>query len=463
LDPSNGNARAAVAVLSDMNISRNISLEVAKSSDLNSLSPKSVTSPLKSAISNDASSSPLSSSLFSESKVNMLTSQQEKSGVDTKAGNGVPISGAVVNDLGTLDYNMKNLKLGLDGHTSSYVKQNWQDNALQQHKYNSSLPVHGDPVQMSSQGTHLSHVPFVDNFSHAQLKLPTGDMQQFLQQPGMSTPFYTPNSFGSPYYQNLHLAGVFPTPFGTSGYSLSGSVLPPVMASYAPQGSLATPLDSPMTPSFNGRPSGFPSASNLTGGTDFMQSYKMYGQLGGAMQPSIPDPNIMPFFQHPTLLQYAGGNQYNTMGPRVTVLGNPADNYDPLKMIPQAAYSSDQRLQLPRTGFPSLPSPRRGGTAPNYQGLPPYVGGPMNYPTSPVFQGQTLPGAFPPGKRNDSVRFQSPSRNMTASSGNHGQREKFDEQKARSFLEELKTNRVHRVELSDITGRIVEYRLVVRC
>jgi pumilio RNA-binding family len=192
-----------------------------------------------------------------------------------------------------------------------------------------------------------------------------------------------------------------------------------------------------------------------------MQSYKMYGQLGGALQPSIPDPNIMPFFQHPTLLQRAGGNHYNTMGPRVPVVGNPADNFDPLKMIPQTAYPSDQRLQLPRTGFPSSPSPRIGGTAPNYQTIPPYVGGAMNYPTSPVFQGQTLPGAFSPGRRNDSVRFQSPSRSMTASSGIHGQREKFDEQKACSFLEELKTNRARRVELSDITGRIVEYRLVV--
>jgi len=237
------------------------------------------------------------------------------------------------------------------------------------------------------------------------------------------------------------------------------------MAGYAPQGPLATPLDSPMTPSFSGRPSGFLPAGNLTGGTDFMQSYKVYGQLGAGMQPSIPDPNFIHFFQHPSLFQYTGGNQYNIMGPRFTVVGNPAESFDPQKMIPQAAYPSDQRLPLPRTGFPNSPTPRRGGTVPNYQGISSYVGVPMTYPTSPVFQGQTLPGVLPPGRRNDAVGFQSPSRNITDSPGIQGQRErqKFDESKTCSFLEELKSNRARRVELSDITGRIVEYRLVLRC
>ncbi|KAK3122171.1 hypothetical protein QOZ80_8BG0666020 [Eleusine coracana subsp. coracana] len=454
-NPLSGNTGDAVTDHSNISLSKNLSLDVVKPSDLNSWTPNSVNSPLKSTISNDISASPLSGSSCSGSKASMPTSQQEKLSVDIKAGNGVPISGAVVTDLATLDSNMKNLKLSLDGHTSSYVKQKWQDNALQQ--YGSSHPVQGDPVQMSPQGTHLSHVPLVDNFSHTQLKLPTGEMQQILQQPGMTTPFYTPNSFGNPYYQNVHPTSVFPTSFGTGGYAFSGSVLPPVMTSYAPQGSLATPLDSPMTPSFSGRPSGFPPAGNLTGGTDFMQSYRMYGQLGVAMQPSIPDPNFLPFFQHPSLLQYSSGNQYNTMSPRVPVVGNPADSFDPLKMIPQAAYPSDQRLQLPRAGFPNSPSARRGATVPNYQGISPYVGAPMNYPTSPVFQTQTLPGGFPSGRRNDSVRLQSSSRTMAANSGIHGQREKFDEPKAGSFLEELKTNRARRVELSDITGCIVEY------
>ncbi|TVU05111.1 hypothetical protein EJB05_48262 [Eragrostis curvula] len=454
-DPSNINTGDARAVHSDINCSRNLSLDGVKSPNLNTWTPKAITSPLKSTISNDTSASPLSSSPCSGSKAIMPTSQQEKLSIDTKAGNGVPISGAVVTDLGTVESNLKNLKLNLDGHTSSYVKPKWQDSALQQ--YSSSLPVQGDPVQMSPQGTHLSHVPHINTFSHTQPKLPGGDMQQFLQQPGMTTPFYTPNSFGSPYYPNLHPANVFPTSFGNGGYALSGSVLPPIMASYAPQGSLATPLDSPMTPSFSGRPSGFSSAGNLAGGTDFMQSYKMYGQLGVSMQPSIPDPNIMPFFQHPSLLQYSGGNQYSAMSPRVTLVGNPADSFDPLKMIPQAPYPSDQRLQLPRTGFPNSPSARSGGTVPNFQGISPFVGAPMNYPTSPVFQTQTLPGVFSPGRRNESLRFQSPSRNMTANSGIQGHREKIDEPKACSFLEELKTNRARRVELSDITGRIVEY------
>ncbi|KAJ1269191.1 hypothetical protein BS78_07G191500 [Paspalum vaginatum] len=453
-NPSISNTCDAMAVRSDINLSRSLSVDAVKQSDLNSWVPKS---PQKSTIRDDLSSAPLSSSSYSGSKTGMQISQQEKLSVDTKLGNTVLGSSAAVTELDNVDSSMKNLKLSLDGHASSPVKQKWQDNILQQ--YGSLLPVQGDPLQMTPQGPHLSHVPFVDNLSHTQLKLPAGDMQQFLPQPGMTTPFYTPNTFGNPYYQNLHPANAFPTAIGTGGYPVSGSILPPFMASYSPQGSLATPLDSPMTPSFSGRPSGFPSAGNVTGVTDFMQPYKMYGQLGVGMQPSVPDPNFIHFFQHPSLLQYTGGNQYNTMGPRFTVVGNPAESFDPQKMMPQAAYPSDQRLQFPRTGFPNSPTARRGGDGPNYQGISPYIGVPITYPTSPVFQGQTLPGVLPPGRRNDSVGFQSPSRNITGNPGIQGQREKqkFDEPKACSFLDELKSNRARRVELSDITGRIVEY------
>ncbi|KAG2585052.1 hypothetical protein PVAP13_6KG357100 [Panicum virgatum] len=448
-NPSNSNTGDAMTVRSDINLSRSLSVDAVKQSDLNSWAPNS---PLKSTISNDISSSPISSSSYT-GNTGVQISQQEKSAVDTKLGNVVLGSGTAVTELDNVDSNMKNLKLSLDGHSSSSVNQKWQDNVLQQ--YGPLLPAQGDPIQMTPQGPHFSHVPFADNLSHTQLKLPAGDMQQFLPQLGMTSPFFTPNSFGSPYYQNLHPANAFPTSIGTGGYPVTGSVLPPFMASYAPQGSLATPLDSPMTPSFSGRPSGFPSTGNPIGGTDFMQSYKMYGQLGVGMQPSIPDPNFIHFFQHPSLLQYTGGNQYNTMGPRFTVAGNPAESFDPQKMMPQTAYPSDQTLQLPR-GFPNSPTSRR-GVVPNYQAMSPYI--PMSYPTSPVFQGQTLPGALPPGRRNDSVGFQSPTRNITANSGTQGQpqRQKFDEPKACSFLEELKSNRARRVELSDITGRIVEY------
>ncbi|VAI85946.1 unnamed protein product [Triticum turgidum subsp. durum] len=381
---------------------------------------------------------------------------QEKQSIDMKPGNDVPVSGAVVTELDVVDSSMKNLKLSLDSQTTSQVKQQWQGNFLQQ--YGFSPLVQGDHMAMTPHGAHLPHVPFVDNMSHTQLKLPTGDMQQLLPQLGMPTPFYTPNSFGSPYYQNLHPASVLANPYVTSGYALGGSSFPPVMTSYSPQSSAATPLDSPMTPSFSGRPSGFPSAGNLTVGTEFVQPYKMYGQLGVPMQPPIPDPNFFQFFQHPSFPQYASGNQYNTLAPRGSVFGNVADNFDPRKLFPQAQYPSDQRLQLPKTGIFSSPTTLRGGTVPNYHGIPPYVGAPLTYPTSPVFQGQPFSGISPFG-RNDSARFQSASRSMTAVSGFQGQREreKFDNPKACTFLEELKSNRARRVELSDITGRIVDF------
>ncbi|KAM3189755.1 hypothetical protein ACQJBY_068176 [Aegilops geniculata] len=405
----------------------------------------------------DDKSPRLDSSSADDEQMNLVDFvQQEKQSIDMKPGNDVPVSGAVVTELDVVDSSMKNLKLSLDSQTASQVKQQWQGNFLQQ--YGFSPLVQGDHMPMTPHGAHLPHVPFVDNMSHTQLKLPTGDMQQLLPQLGMPTPFYTPNSFGSPYYQDLHPASVLANPYVTSGYALGGSGFPPVMTSYSPQSSAATPLDSPMTPSFSGKPSGFPSAGNLTAGTEFVQPYKMYGQLGVPMQPPIPDPNFFQFFQHPSFPQYASGNQYNTLAPRGSVFGNVADNFDPRKLFPQAQYPSDQRLQLPKTGIFNSPTTLRGGTVPNYHGIPPYVGAPLTYPTSPVFQGQPFSGISPSG-RNDSARFQSASRSMTAVSGFQGQREreKFDNPKACTFLEELKSNRACRVELSDITGRIVDF------
>ncbi|KAF0898097.1 hypothetical protein E2562_001758 [Oryza meyeriana var. granulata] len=452
--PSNSNTGDGISDHSDINSSTDFSLDAVKTSGLNPWTPITATSTVRSTLSNPISSTSVPSSSSPDSNTSMQTSQQEKPSIDIKLGNDVLGSGSVMTELDTVNSNMKNLRISLDSHDTMHVKQQWQDSVMQQ--YGPSPLVQGDPIQMIPQGTHLPHIPFVDNLSHTQLKLPTGDMQQFLPLPGIP-PFYAPNSFGSPYYQNLHPASVLPTPFGTAGYA---SGLPPVMNSYATQGSVPTPVDSPITPSFSGRPSGFPSAGNLSAGTEFLQPYKMYGQqIGVSMQPSIPDPNFFQFFQHPSLLPYAGINQYNTVGPRVNVVGNPADSFDPPKVLPQPTYPSDQRIQLPRTGVYNSPAARRGGSAPNYQCMSQYVGAPMSYPTSPVFQGQPFNGIFSPGRRNDTVRFQTPPRNMTVNSGIQGQREreKFDDSKACSFLEELKSNRARRVELSDIAGRIVEY------
>uniref|UniRef100_A0ACD5YB98 Uncharacterized protein n=2 Tax=Avena sativa TaxID=4498 RepID=A0ACD5YB98_AVESA len=455
--PSSSNTGDGVDVHSNIDSSKNLLHDVVKPSGLNSWTPLPLASGLSSTFSDNLP--PTSVPIFSDNNPTVQTSeqQQEKRSIDMKPGNDVIVSGAVVTELDAVDSNMKNLKLGLDTHTTSQVQQQWQGNMLQQ--YGFSALVQSDHIPMTPHGTHLPRVPFVDNLSHTQLKLPTGNMQQLLPQPGMTTPFYTPNSFGSPYYQSLHPASVLPTPYGTAGYALGGSGLPPFMTSYSPQSSVVTPLDSTINPSFSGRPSGFPSAGNLTAGTEFVQPYKMYGQLGYAMQPPIPDPNFFPFFQHPSFPQYASGNQYNTLTPRGSVFGNVADNFDPQKLFPQAQYPSDQRLELPKTGISNSPTAPRGGTVPNYHGISPYVGVPLTYPTSPVFQGQPFSGISPSGRRNDSVRFQSASRDMTAISGIHGQRErgKFDNPKACTFLEELKSNRARRVELSDITGRIVEF------
>ncbi|XP_047088836.1 pumilio homolog 5 [Lolium rigidum] len=457
--PSSSNTGDGVDVHANIDLSKDLLHDVIKPSGLNSWTHVPLASGLPSTFSDNLVSTSVPISSYSDNNPNVQTfeQQQEKQSIGMQPENDVLVSEAVVTELDVVDSNMKNLKLSLDTHSTSQVKQQWQGNFLQQ--YGFSPLVQSDHIQMTPHGTHLPHAPFVDNLSHTQLKLSTGNMHQLLPQPGMTTPFYAPNSFGSPYYQNLHPASALPTPYGTAGYAVGGSGLPPFMTSFSPQSSVSTPLDSTINPSFSGRPSGFPSAGNLTMGTEFVQPYKTYGQLGYAMQPPIPDPNFFPFFQHPSFPQYACGNQYSTLAPRGSVFGNVADNFDPQKVFPQAQYPSNQRFELPKSGISNSPTALRGGTVPNYHGISPYVGVPLTYPTSPVFQGQPFPGISPSARRNDSARFPSASRDMTAISGIQGQRErgKFDSPKACTFLEELKSNRARRVELSDITGRIVEF------
>ncbi|KAL6646635.1 hypothetical protein ACP70R_015712 [Stipagrostis hirtigluma subsp. patula] len=118
--PSNSNTVDAVLVHSDISLLRSLSVDAVRQSDLNTWTPKS---PLKSPIGNDLSPLPHSSSSYSGSKTSMQTSQQEKPSVDTKPGNTVPGSGAVVTGLDTVDSNMKNLKINLDGHEAEVAGQ----------------------------------------------------------------------------------------------------------------------------------------------------------------------------------------------------------------------------------------------------------------------------------------------------------------------------------------------------
>ncbi|KAJ0984165.1 hypothetical protein J5N97_002521 [Dioscorea zingiberensis] len=78
-----------------------------------------------------------------------------------------------------------------------------------------------------------------------------------------------------------------------------------------------------------------------------------------------------------------------------------------------------------------------------------------------VYQGSPVHGAGFSGRRNENMRLPvSPGRNAATSAGWPGQsgRERVEDIKSPSFLEELKSSKGRRFDLSEIAGRIVEFR-----
>ncbi|KAF0923221.1 hypothetical protein E2562_003431 [Oryza meyeriana var. granulata] len=449
-DLLNANSGDGGLIYSGNSSSKNSSLDVVKSTDLNGIppdahqcSPRPIGTPVSNKLTGDSlpASSPPTSSCSDHNTI-AEACQQRNPSMAIKPGEAV---GAM---LDSLDSSMRNLKISPDTLSSSYVMQQWQKNALVQNGL--SNLVHADHVPMIPQEINLPQVPSVDNSSFGHMKLQSGDVQ-LVPQIGMATPFCTPNSFGVPCYPNLPSPSVWAPPFGIAGYALPGSFFPPVITNFAPQLPAMSPFDTPLP---SGRLSGFPSAANLATGTDLFHPYKMYDHLG-VPPPPVPDQNLMHYFQQPPIHPYGFGNPYDTMVSSNNFAGNPAGIFGSPIIDPP-----EQKFQIPVTVAANASTPRKGGkSVGNYENSSPYFGIPMPYPAGPTLHGQPASGTYPRDRRNDVKEFRSPPKNMPVSSGIRGQRgrEKFDDPKAHSFVEELMSSRTHRIELSDIKGQIVKY------
>lgn len=428
--------------------------DIVKSSDLNGFptdTPQRPRGPIGSPVRNTLSSNSLaaSSPSVSSSSVNNIMGASQQGNPSTE----IKSDGAVHAILNGVDSSMKNLKINLDTQGSAHVKQQRQSNVLLQ---NGSS--HGDRTQMIPQGINLPQVPFVNNFSHAHMNLYSGDIQLMSQQ-GMPTPFYTQ----SPYYQNSQLPGVLMPPYGIDGHGLPSSFLPPFMTNFAPQLPVMTPSDTPLTPTFSGRLPGFPSTGNIAAGTEFSNPFKIYEQLGVTMPPPVPDLSLIHYFQQPSMYHYGLGNPYDTVRPSSNFVGNFTAAFGSEKVMPGIMHQSGQKVQFPNTGACSSPTTRKQGSyVGNHPSTSPYISTPMPYPTTPVFHGQPSSGTYPCDRRNGALGFQSPSKTTGLSPGIQGQRagEKSDPN-THCSVGEVRSNKAHMVELSDIKGHIAEYRSVV--
>ncbi|XP_068637285.1 pumilio homolog 5-like isoform X2 [Aristolochia californica] len=397
-----------------------------------------------------------------------LGSQEDTSSIDVSLDDEVLISGLAVSDINSIESKMEGFTISnLPKSDALRVQQE------QQPPHRGSMPRHQFHLQQSvsqAQGTHSQvantlgiHHSYngMDHLSHAHSKSTPVEAQPVLHTSGISPPLYataTAYMAGSPFYPNLQPSSVFAPQYGMGGYALNATLFPPLIAGY-PHGAIPMAYDNSAGPSFNTRSVGMSTGGGVAPGVDIQHLYKFYGQLGLALQPTFTDPLYMNYFHNPSDDAYSVTGQYDALTPRGGVLGG-QDVFLPQKALP-SAYTADQKSHHPRSGALSIQSPRKVGLASsNSYGSPPGMGILTQYPTSSLTSpGSPVVGANLAGRKTENFRFPvTSSRNVGAYGWQgHKEAEKLDDKKSYSFLEELKSSKARRFELSDIAGRIVEF------
>ncbi|WOK94999.1 hypothetical protein Cni_G03704 [Canna indica] len=409
---------------------------------------------------NEHGTVPVPCSMSAEKTVNLHPGQNESSSCDTNFDN-ISTSSMIGSGFAVIEDEMKKLRLSSDGHRTQQSRQHSQQ--VTSHARSSTSHTQIGHSQMIAQGVQHSQ-NIGDHFSHGQPKLPSVDMQPLFQSSSVAPMYVTAGAYGTPYFHNLQSSSLLPSQFGISGYSLNPSLVPPLVAAY-PQhhGAVPVPFDNAVGSNFNARTSGVAAGGNVSG-VDMQNLYKIYGQLGLAIQPPFPDPLYVPYYQHPTMDAYGVAGQYDSIINRGNSVGTLPGAYD-LQQAPGSPYLPEQRPQVGRVGGVNTLSATKGGTvSPTFYGSPTNIGVLMQFPTSPVsspvFQGSPVAGTSFSGRKSDNTKFPFGSERHAGSlSGWQSQRgrEKVDDPKSYSFLEELKSNKARRYELSDIAGRVVEF------
>lgn len=338
---------------------------------------------------------------------------------------------------------------------------------LQGHPSAQGIPyqVQGAQAQAISLGMNHTHGA-MDKHSPGHAKFPSFEVQSSMHSPGLTPPLYATAAAympsGNPFYPNFHPSSVYPPQYNVGGYALNSALYPPFLPGYPSQGPVALPFDANSGPSFNIRTTGVSTGETIPHIGD-PSHQKFYGQHQLMMQPSFMDPLHMQYFQHPF------GDVYGTsvQHPRLASAGVTGAQLDSsTKSEPTfASYMGDQKFQSPTNGSLSISNQRKGEiTVGSYYGGPPGMGVMAQFPASPiaspVLPSSPVGGTSQLSRRNE-MRFpQGFGRNTGIYPGWQGQRgvNIFDDSKKHSFLEELKSSNAQKFELSDIAGRIVEFR-----
>lgn len=324
--------------------------------------------------------------------------------------------------------------------------------------------IHGVQPQLVSQGMN-SLYRGLEKVSRGHNIFSSVEVHPPLHSPGLTPPLYATAAAymtsGNPYYTNVQPSGLFTPQYGVGGYAPSSALYPPYIAEYPSHGAIPMSFDATSCQSFNVRTASISAGESIPHVGGMQHPNKFYGQHGLMLQPPFVDPLHMQYFQHSFEGVYGAVGQYGQLASR-GAFGHQADTFVSKE---SSAYMDDQNFSLSTNGSLSIPSPRKGGIASNsYNGGAPSMGFMTQFPisplASPVLPQSPVGATNYPGRR-DEMRFpQDSTRHAEVCNAWQGQRggSSSHDLKRHSFLEELKSSNSRKLELSDITGRIVEFR-----
>nr|KYP62389.1 Pumilio isogeny 2 [Cajanus cajan] len=291
------------------------------------------------------------------------------------------------------------------------------------------------------------------------------NVQPLLQSSGFTPPLYASAAAymtsTNPFYANMQASGIY-TPQYVGGYTVNPTGFPPYITAYPPHGAVPLVVDGATSSSYTPLTPGVSTGGSISHGAEMLQTNKYLGQFGFPLQPSFADPLYMQYHQQPFVEGYGISGHFDPLTPRASGVGQ-INPYDSQKRPSTGAYMDDKKLPDQRTGG-NMNSRRGGLLIPSYFGHVPNMGFVMQYPSSPlhspVLSGYPEGSPGHPAVRSEIKLSPASGRNGGVISGWQGHRS-FDsghDPKIVNFLEDLKSGKGRRFELSDIIGHIVEFR-----
>lgn len=319
----------------------------------------------------------------------------------------------------------------------------------------------GSQVQgISPQSTNNYMAP------HGHVKNTSVEMQPLLHSPGAPPSFYATTAAymtpGSSFYPNFGTSGLYTPQY--SGYAMNSSYLTPYLAGYPPHTSFPLPFNPNSGQSFSGQNVGFPTGESISKGSVIQNLNRFYGQHGLTMHPTFPDPLSLQYFQQGVQDPYSVPLQFNHL-PSPGPVSNRVDPFSLQNDPTSAALPGDHRIPLSPSGNVGIANARRIGipsnsylsSSTNLGFVPQFRASPLG---SPVLPDSPAGGGNSFGRQYDAGFSQNTAKNVGGYARWQGQRgtDNINDHRKHSFLEELKASSAKRIDISDIVGRIVEFR-----